>query len=60
MDINTSAEDDQEDQFFKKLAVKVDYEIELDKEKAPALILYSYRWIVLLSFFLTSAATGVM
>jgi sugar phosphate permease len=42
------------------LKTKVDYDLQIEKDKAPVLILYRYRWLVLISFFLTSAATGVM
>lgn len=39
-----------------------DYDIKVvlgDQEK-PNLILYKYRWIVLMAFFLTSSATGAL
>ena len=39
-----------------------DYDINViltDQEK-PSLILYKYRWVVLLAFFLTSSSTGVL
>ena len=39
-----------------------DYDINViltDQEK-PSLILYKYRWVVLLVFFLTSSSTGVL
>jgi len=49
-----------QDKFFKRIATRVDYDLKVDSEKAPALILYSYRWVVLASYFLTSAATGLM
>ena len=39
----------------------IDYEnihVTLKENEKPSLILYKYRWIVLISFFLTSAAVG--
>jgi len=41
---------------------KKDYNInvQLQDYEKPSLILYKYRWIVLLSFFMTSCSTGVL
>jgi hypothetical protein len=35
-----------------------DIDSEVKEEEKPGLILYRYRWVVLFSFFLSSAATG--
>jgi FLVCR family feline leukemia virus subgroup C receptor-related protein len=35
-----------------------DIDVVVKEEEKPGLILYSYRWVVLISFFLSSAATG--
>lgn len=37
-----------------------DLQVELKEDEKPSLILYSYRWVVLFTYFLTSAATGVV
>ena len=50
-------------QFFTKLqTLKADYNIKvnLKENEKPSLILYNYRWVVLFSYFLSSAATGVV
>jgi hypothetical protein len=41
---------------------KKDYniDVELKDNEKPSLILYKYRWIVLLSFFMTSCSTGAL
>ena len=36
------------------------FDTELKEGEAPALILYRYRWLVLFSFFLSSASIGAV
>lgn len=64
-------EEDLEEEFAKKLNRQTnrsvsksiaDYDIKIDlrPNEAPALILYKYRWVVLLAYFLSSTATGAV
>ncbi len=37
-----------------------DIKIKLKENEKPVIILYKYRWLVLISFFLSCAATGAV
>ncbi len=43
-----------------KTYVEYDLKVDLKEGETPGFILYRYRWVVLIAFFLTSAATGAV
>jgi hypothetical protein len=58
---SSESEDEAMDQSIKSTKSVVDYDnihVRLKENEKPSLILYKYRWIVLVSFFFTSAAVG--